>query len=150
MSAVTRLLGHTSLSFTHTADPSLSGFLRALQQGRILGIRCEGCDATYVPKRTVCPKCATRLSGEVELPDTGTVTTFCVVNIPFEGQMLEPPYACAHVRLDGADVPLFHLVGGPPAQVKVGMRVKAQWAPEGARPLSLESIVCFLPLEDEA
>ena len=44
-----------------------------------------------------------------ELPSVArvpfTVTTFCVVDIPFEGQLVKPPYACAHILLDGADGP---------------------------------------------
>ena len=47
----------------------------------------------------------------VEVKDTGMITTFCVVNIPFEGQELDPPYVAASVVLDGADTPLFHLIG---------------------------------------
>ena len=40
----------------------------------------------YVPPRSACPVdgVADRPS-EVELPDTGTVTTFCIVNVPFLG-----------------------------------------------------------------
>ena len=47
---------------------------------------------------------------EVELPHTGIVTTFCVVNVQFYGQEIEVPYVCATVLLDGADIGLFGLV----------------------------------------
>ena len=40
----------------------------------------------------------------VELPDTGTVTTFCVVSVPFPGQRVAPPYVAAAILLDGADI----------------------------------------------
>ena len=39
----------------------------------------------------------------VELPDTGTVTTFAIINIPFPGQRIKPPYVAAYVLLDGAE-----------------------------------------------
>jgi hypothetical protein len=59
----------------------------------------------------------------------GTVTTFSVVRIPFEGQLLAPPYACAHVVLDGADVPLLHIIGECDVDlVRIGMRVEPVWA----------------------
>ena len=46
----------------------------------------------------------------VELPDKGTVTTFAIINIPFPGQRIKPPYVAAYVLLDGADIPFLHLV----------------------------------------
>ena len=47
---------------------------------------------------------------EVELSDKGTVTTFCVVNVPFYGQQIEIPYVSATILLDGADIGLMHLI----------------------------------------
>ena len=49
---------------------------------------------------------ACRPAEEVELPDTGIVTTFCIVNVPFLGQKIEPPYVSAYVLLEGADIAL--------------------------------------------
>ena len=45
-------------------------------------------------------------------PTSGTVTTFCVVNVPFPGQQVTPPYVAAAVLLDGADIPFQHLILG--------------------------------------
>ena len=58
------------------------------------------------------------------MADTGTVTTFCVVNVPFRGQRVEPPYVAASVLLDGADIAIQHLIlGCEPDEVRMGMRV---------------------------
>ncbi|MBK7774878.1 MAG: OB-fold domain-containing protein [Sandaracinaceae bacterium] len=46
------------------------------------------------------------------LPHTGVVTTFTVVRIPFEGQKLTPPYSFGAIVLDGADLPIYHLISG--------------------------------------
>jgi uncharacterized OB-fold protein len=86
---------------------------------------------------------------EVEVKDTGTVTTFCVVRIPAENLAFDPPFVCAHVLLDGADIPFFHVVQGCPLEdVRMGMRVRADWVPESERSPSLYSIRCFLPLDE--
>src|SRR3546814_7886149 len=45
-----------------------------------------------------------------------TVTTFCIVNVPFLGQKIEPPYVSAYILLDGADIALQHLILGIPAE----------------------------------
>ena len=34
----------------------------------------------------------------------GTITTFCIVNVPFLGQQITPPYVAATIVLDGADI----------------------------------------------
>ena len=66
----------------------------------------------------------------MELPDTGIVTTFCVVNVPYQGQRVTPPYVAASVLLDGADIAFQHLIlGCPPDEVRMGMRVAAVWKP---------------------
>jgi uncharacterized OB-fold protein len=74
------------------------------------------------------------------------VTTFCIVNLPFFGQRIKPPYVCATILLDGADIGLFHLIQEVPAQeVRMGMRVEAVWAAPEERGPSLESIRYFRP-----
>ena len=71
---------------------------------------------------------------DVELPDTGTVTTFCVVNVGYPGQRVTPPYVAAAVLLDGADIAFQHLIlGCDPGDVRMGMRVRAVWKPPAER-----------------
>lgn len=134
------------LDYLVTAGPTTAAFLRGLLDRRILAKSCSRCEKVYVPPRGSCPTCGVPCVEVVELPHVGTVTTFCVVNIPFQGQLLEPPYACAHVVLDGADVPLLHLVGGCDADsVTMGMRVEAVWADELVP--TLNSILYFTPVD---
>jgi uncharacterized OB-fold protein len=134
------------LEYTFGAGRALSRFLRGLAERRILGQRCAECRKVYVPSRGSCPVCGVPTDEDVELAHTGTVTTFCIVNLPFYGQQIRPPYVCASVLLDGADVSLFHLIQEVPAHdVRMGMRVEAVWAePEEMRP-SMETITYFRP-----
>jgi uncharacterized OB-fold protein len=87
----------------------------------------------YVPPRGTCPADGVPTTQDVELPDTGTVTTFCVVNVAYPGQRalgVTPPYVAAAVLLDGADIAFGHLVLGCDAsEVRMGMRVRAVWRP---------------------
>lgn len=142
---VTEIITPLSLSFEVVAGERLSRFLRALMERRFTGARCGRCEKTYTPPRGACPTCGIP-TDEAELPiaETGTVTTFCVINIPFEGQALTPPYVGAAILLDGADVPIFHLVGGvPPTEVRMGQRVRARWGPIPIP--SLEYVLYFEP-----
>jgi uncharacterized OB-fold protein len=118
------------LSYDHTVSPGESSYLLALAEGRLIGQRCPACGKVYVPPRGACPVDGVPTRDEVQLPDTGIVTTFCVVNVPFQGQKYPSPYVAASVLIDGADIAFQHLIlGCPPDEVRMGMRVKAVWKP---------------------
>jgi hypothetical protein len=129
---VTRFESPMRLDYDISASTDLSHFLRGLMDQRILGARCPETGNVYVPAPSVIPANGmTPSETDIEVAHTGTVTTFCVINIPFEGQVLTPPYVGASILLDGADVPIFHLVGGvDPEEVRMGLRVRALWESE--------------------
>jgi hypothetical protein len=134
------------LHYEHTASRGESDFLRALAGGRLLGQRCPVCGKVYIPPRGACPTDGVPTTDDVELPDTGVVTTFCVVNVPFPGQRVKPPYVAAAVLLDGADIPFQHLILGCAAsEVRMGMRVKAVWKPREDWGTTAENIEYFQP-----
>src|SRR5262249_8259275 len=122
-----------------------SRFLKACLDGKLMGGRCPQCHRVYTPPRG-CPTCGKPPTEDVPIKDVGIVTTFCIVNVPFEGQTLKLPYVYASIVLEGADVPIFHLVDGiEPSDVRMGLRVKARWKAEKDRTPSLEAIECFEP-----
>jgi uncharacterized protein len=122
------------LHYEHTASPGESAYLRGLAEGRLTGQRCGVCGQVYIPPRGTCPADGVPMAEEVELPDTGTVTTFCVVNVSYPGQRVTPPYVAAAVLLDGADIAFQHLIlGCDPGEVRMGMRVRAVWKPPEER-----------------
>jgi uncharacterized OB-fold protein len=134
------------LHYEHTASSGESEFLRGLAEGRLLGQRCPACGKVYIPPRGACPTDGVPTADEVELPDTGVVTTFCVVNVPFPGQRVKPPYVAAAVLLDGADIPFQHLILGCEAsEVRMGLRVKAVWKPRDQWGTTAENIEYFQP-----
>lgn len=134
------------ITYRYTPGKAQSRFLRAIEQGRILGQRCPECGQVYVPPRGACAKCGVPTDEEVELSGNGIVTTFCVVNVPFYGQRITPPYVSATVLLDGADIGLFHLIQEVEAdKVHMGMRVEPVWVDEADRKPTLESIKYFRP-----
>ena len=121
------------LHYMHTASPGETAYLRGLAEHRLLGQRCGVCGQVYVPPRGTCPADGVPTSEEVELPESGTVTTFCIVNVGYPGQKVTPPYVAAAVLLDGADIAFQHLVlGCDPDEVRMGMRVRAVWDESGS------------------
>ena len=149
LAPVTGVITPVSLDYTYAASPEESAFYRGLAEGRILGQRCPTCQKVYVPPRSACPADGTPTAEEVELSHEGTVTTFCIVNVPFLGQRITPPYVSAYVLLDGADIAFLHLILDIPAdEVRMGMRVKAVWKPREEWGTTIENISHFSPTGD--
>ncbi|MED5814949.1 OB-fold domain-containing protein [Mycolicibacterium sp. 050232] len=139
------------IEIQHTASLPETTFLKALQEGKLLGGRTKkGRDGqpgkVYFPPKEADPATGLALDEFIELPDKGTVTTFAVINIPFPGQRIKPPYVAAYVLLDGADIPFLHLVTEiDPADVRMGMRVQAVWKPSEEWGLGIDNIDYFKP-----
>jgi uncharacterized OB-fold protein len=135
-----------TLEIQHTASHPESAYLRALQEGKLLGARTGEDGKLYFPAREADPATGLALDNYVELPDKGTVTTFAIINIPFAGQRIKPPYVAAYVLLDGADIPFLHLVTDVDAsEVRMGMRVEAVWKPREEWGLGIDNISHFRP-----
>jgi len=135
-----------SLTVQHAASPQETTYLLGLEQGKLIGQRCPVCSKVYIPPRGACPVDGVPTSENVELPDRGIVTTFCVVNVPFMGQKIKPPYVAAYVLLDGADIALMHLIlECDAADVRMGMRVEAVWRPREEWVPGLQNIEYFRP-----
>ena len=139
------------IEIQHTASLPETTFLKALKEGRLLGARTKkGRDGqpgkVYFPPKEADPATGLELDEFVELPDKGTVTTFAVINIPFAGQRIKPPYVAAYVLLDGADIPFLTLVSEVDAHdVRMGMRVQAVWKPREEWVYGMENIEYFRP-----
>jgi uncharacterized protein len=139
------------IEIQHTASLPETTFLKALEEGKLLGGRTKnGRDGrpgkVYFPPKEADPATGLALDEFLELPDIGTVTTFAIINIPFPGQRIKPPYVAAYVLLDGADIPFLHLVVEiDPADVRMGLRVQAVWKPREQWGLGIDNIDYFKP-----
>ena len=134
------------LDYEFTAGRATSRFLRGLKQKKILGESCKATGKVYVPPRGADPVAGLPTEDQVEVRDTGIVTSFCVVNVKFHGSAMECPYVCALVLLDGADIPMFGLIQEIAYdEVRPGLRVQAVWVPDEELGTTLENIRYFRP-----
>lgn len=123
------------LEYEINAGVAASKYLRGMAEGRILGQRAVDSDKVYVPPRGSDPTTGAPTEIEVEVGPNGTVTTFCVTNIPGLSELAPPvPYVSAQILLDGANTPWLGLVQGIAVDdVRMGLRVRAVWD-ENLRP----------------
>jgi uncharacterized OB-fold protein len=143
---ITHMAATTRLDFVFTAGVAQSKNLAGLEQGKFIGQRCPKCKKVYTLSRGSCPTDGLATDEIVELPNTGTVTTFCVVNVPFAGQSIEIPYICAQILLDGANLSFMGLIQEIPTdEIRMGLRVEAVWVePEELGP-TMASVKYFRP-----
>lgn len=143
---VTIQVAPVEVEIQHSASHEESVYLRALQQGRLLGARTGRNGKVYFPPHGADPATGLATTDFVELPDKGTVTTFAIINIPFAGQRIKPPYVVAYILLDGADIPFLHMVTDvDAADVRMGMRVEAVWKPREQWGPGIDNIEHFRP-----
>ncbi|HWE65845.1 MAG TPA: Zn-ribbon domain-containing OB-fold protein [Acidimicrobiales bacterium] len=143
---VTHMAAPMKLDYIFTPGVAQSKNLHGLEQGKFIGQRCPKCKKVYTPSRGACPVDGVATDEIIELPNTGTVTTYCVVNVPFAGQSIELPYICAQILLDGANIAFMGLIQEIPAgDIRMGLRVEAVWvAPEELGP-TMASVKYFRP-----
>jgi uncharacterized OB-fold protein len=143
---VTMIVTPISLTIQHTASHEESAYLRAIAEGKLLGAKTGKNGKVYFPPHGADPATGLPTTDFVELPDKGTVTTYAIINIPFQGQRIKPPYVAAYVLLDGADIPFLHLVADIDAhEVRMGMRVEAVWRPREEWGFGIDNIEYFRP-----
>ncbi|MCX5207185.1 OB-fold domain-containing protein [Streptomyces sp. NBC_00237] len=129
----TLLTAPARLDYTYTPGRAPTDYLTALADHRIVGERCPSCQKVYVPPRGACPTCGIATAEQVEVGPSGTVTTFCIVNIKAKNLDIDVPYVYAHIALDGADLALHGRIAGIPYdEVRMGLRVEPVWT-DGAR-----------------
>jgi uncharacterized protein len=143
---VTKLTTPIRVEYQYTAGLAQSRYLKGISEGKFLGQRCPACQQVYVPARGSCPTDGVATTDEVVLGNSGTVTTYCVVNVPFQGQSIEIPYICAQILLDGANIAFMGLIQEIPAtEVRMGLRVEAVWVDPGELGPTMSSVKYFRP-----
>lgn len=143
---VTMMQAPMRLEYEVTPGVAQSKNLQGLEQGKFIGQRCPTCKKVYIPSRGSCPVDGVPTEEIVELPNTGTVTTYCVVNVPFAGQSIEIPYICGQILLDGANLSFMGLIQEVPTeQIRMGMRVEAVWVEPDQLGPTMASVKYFRP-----
>lgn len=129
---VTGITTETRLDYQLTAGAATARYLAGLGEGKIIGARAPSSQDVYAASRGTDPITGDATTIEVEVQDSGVITTFCVVNIPGLSELApEIPYVSAQILLDGANNTFFGLIRGVSVdEVHMGQRVKAKWADE--------------------
>jgi uncharacterized protein len=96
---------------------SVKEYLAALQDHRLLGVKCKKCGFITAPPRLACRKCASYDTGVVELSGRGKIATFTSVHVPTESRRGQTPYLVVLVELEEGPWIMGNLQGVDPSAV---------------------------------
>lgn len=130
--------------YRRSLGPVMGGFMTALREHKIMGIR-NGAGDVLVPPLEHDPNTGEALGDElVEVGPGGEVTSWTWVASPSSRHPLDHPFAFALIKLDGASTALVHAVdSGDAAAMATGMRVEPRWRDEPAGLIT--DIEAFVP-----
>ena len=99
----------------------------ALKQNRLLGLKCQDCNAITVPPKIACQKCASTDMEIIELKGKGKIQTFTTVFVASEGRQGEVPYIIVLTELDEGPWIMGNLIDIDPSEATmelIGKRVR--------------------------
>lgn len=106
-----------------------------LNEGRLMGSRCKGCGARYVPPRPVCTSCFRSDMEWVEMSGRGRLAAFTCISIapPFmmaQGYGRSRPYCTGVVELEEGgkvDARIEGVDPTRPEEIQIGMPLKVKF-----------------------
>ncbi len=110
-----------------------------LDEGKIMGSRCQKCHTLYTPPRPICVKCGGTAMQWAQMKGKGQLAAFTCIAVapPFmqlEGYDRNHPYVLGVVKLDEGvkvDARIEGVDGSKPDTIKVGARLTARFIHRG-------------------
>ncbi len=128
-------------------------FEKFLNEEKLMGSRCEECDAVFVPPRSVCITCYKTSMQWVEMKGIGKLVAFTCITIapPFmieQGYNRKNPYCSGVVELEEGgrvDARIEGVDAGNPEAINVGMPLKVKFLHRGEGD-NMETYLAFEPV----
>ncbi|MBO1225051.1 MAG: Zn-ribbon domain-containing OB-fold protein [Candidatus Scalindua sediminis] len=117
---------HYEIDYIHSYAQD-SAFFAGLANKKLLGSKCTKCSYIFATPRSHCMECGAKTEW-YELPKQGEVHTFTTCYFGSEAFLKETPFTLILVEFEGVNTLfLSRLVGVKPENVKIGMKIKAQF-----------------------
>ncbi len=148
---VTQTRFHPDAKYAWSAGEAMSRFLEELQNGRFIARTCQKCERILFPPRMFCEECFRTTDEWTFIRDTGTIETFSVSYLDTDAKRIAEPILVGVVSLDGASpkMGMMHYFGEMTKDdIRIGMRVKAEWKPRAERRGSVLDIRYFRPVRE--
>lgn len=137
-------------NFSWSTGFLMEKFIKELANRKILAAKCPGCGYTYVPPKSRCGKCYSKIEERdlINLSGRGTLVSYTRAYVKLDGQGnfvdLEKPELIGAIKLDKADSIIFMPLEGVELQdLAEGLKLRVEWREETKGELS--DIKCFKP-----
>ncbi len=112
-----------AVSFTN--ESRVAKFVDFLEQGKIMGTKCQSCGASYFPPQMDCSKCMSNQMEWFEVNPNSKLVTYTLVRYGPAGFEKFAPYVIAiGENADGLRIMGFMSKDIPDKDIKVGMKLK--------------------------
>ena len=112
----------------------LDKFFDNLENKKVIGNKCLKCGDVFIPPRKICGKCNVVIPLEenwLDLPDTGTLINYTITpyRVNDRTHRKAKNLLLGMVQIDGSNTSIvYRLLDLEPSDVKIGMKVKIEWA----------------------
>ena len=101
----------------------MARFVEELEKNKLMGTRCKGCGARYLPPRAHC-RCGSVEMEWFEASRKGKILAYTLVTFPPESMSKNSPYIMAVAELEDGLRLLAQLTGVAVKNLKIGMSVR--------------------------
>lgn len=96
-------------------------YSKALKKNKLLGLKCNDCQAITCPPKMTCQECTGTNLEVVELKGKGKIVTFTTIYVAPEGRENEVPYTIVLVELEEGPWIMGNLIDIDPARIDMGL-----------------------------
>lgn len=122
-------------------------FREIMDNGKLMGTRCNQCHLLYMPPRIYCERCFSELEEWCEIGGKGSIHTYTFAYVDLDNVRLTEPVLLALVKFPGVYGGLVHRLGEvKPEEVEIGMPVEIVLKPKEERIGSILDIEYFKPV----
>ena len=131
------------------------GFEQFLNEGKLMGSKCNACETLYVPPRSQCPRCRQSEMEWTETAGEGRLAAFTSISIGTpamikEGYDRNNPYCSGVVELEEGARVVARIEGVDsihPETVELGMPLRVKFLNQGADD-DRGTVLAFSPIEE--
>lgn len=126
--------GMVRADFNFWVGRYLDKFFDNLENKKVIGNKCGKCGDVFVPPRKICGKCNIVIPLEenwIDLSDTGTLVNYTITpyRVNDRTHRKAKDLLLGMVQIDGSNTSIiYRLLDLKPGEVKIGMKVKIEWA----------------------
>ena len=126
--------GMVRADFNFWVGRYLDKFFDNLENKKVICNKCLKCGTVFVPPRKICGECNVVIPLEenwVELPETGTLVNYTITpyRVNDRTHRKAKDLLLGMIQIDGSNTSIIYkLLNLEPSEVKIGMKVKIEWA----------------------